>query len=176
MSIILSSSSFLYLNSTYWSKYVFSLSHLRNLNYLMICSLRHHRVFGLQENKSLREHISCLYWEFGDFTCCLKHNILIINCCQGRQDLKWELEQKQLSLSVVLYSGVQEAVNSRDLSRRKGCWLTSVLSLRKSGLCLVFGLRYKTNSLFSQIVHPSLIIALRWMFCYHQKAGKAGRK
>lgn len=54
-------------------------------------------------------------------------------------------------------------------------WLT-LLSLKKSGICLLFGLRYKTISLFSQIVHPSLIIALRWMFCCHQKSGKAGRK
>lgn len=37
---------------------------------------------------------------------------------------------------------------------------------------MMFGLRYKTISLFSQIV---IIIALRQMFCYHQKAGKAGR-
>jgi hypothetical protein len=75
------------------------------------------------------------------------------------ENLKWELEQR----GIVCLSDLLQKISrgcELSISERKRSALT-ILSLRKSGICLVFGLRYETISLFSQIVHPSLIIPIR---------------
>lgn len=112
-----------------------------------------------------------------DLSCYLKHSILIITPLLPenlkKQNFKWELEQRWLIPDILHEITRHWTCHIR--GEEKYGWLT-LLSLKKSGICLLFGLRYKTISLFSQIVHPSLIIALRWMFCCHQKSGKAGRK
>lgn len=61
------------------------------------------------------------YWDFRDFSCCLKYNILIMTLLtpehQGGQNLKWELEQKRFSQWCPMWM-IREGVNSWYLSRK----------------------------------------------------------